>query len=51
MGMLGMNELRDIAVALEAELQHGEPADDLLDKMQLAVRKMCDELKVAFDCK
>jgi HPt (histidine-containing phosphotransfer) domain-containing protein len=47
-GMLGMNDLLAIATELEAELQRGEPADNLIDRMEATVRTMCDELQGAF---
>ncbi|MFZ2855624.1 MAG: response regulator, partial [Rhodocyclaceae bacterium] len=46
-GMLGMNDLHAIASALETALDNGDPADLLVNRLELAVELICDEIRRA----
>ncbi len=47
-GMLGMTGLHPIVTALEVALKTGEPATDLLARMETMAAALCKEIQVAF---
>lgn len=44
-GMLGMHDLHRVASALETALDDGDPADRLVNRLELAVERACDEIR------
>ncbi|MCX7148506.1 MAG: PAS domain S-box protein [Rhodocyclales bacterium] len=48
-GMLGMTGLHSIVAALEATLNQGAPADELLDQLQATVELLCAEIRAALE--